>query len=113
MNIVYHNQDNIIAAYGVHDPRASSGAGEDITSAVSATAQVYETDRTTTVGGSLSMTYLAQLDGVANPHWYAILEDDHAAVTDEGGSYSAKVRIVASSDRVFEDWVDFTVRRRM
>lgn len=112
MNIAYLNNDNAIEVTDLYDPRAASGVGEYITTASSATAQVYEMDRTTTVGGSITLTYSALKANVEGHWWYGVLEEDHAAITSENTQYSCKVNITASSDRVFEDWVDFVVRRR-
>ena len=111
MAVAYLDNDNAIVVYDLRDVWASSGTGEDITSASSATAQVYATDRTTTVGGSITLTYYAARNGVAGTYWVGILEEDHAAIAAEG-AYTLKVSITASSDRVFVDWVDFEVIRR-
>lgn len=112
MNIAYLNNDCAIVVTDVYDPWASTGAGEYISTASSATAQVYEMDRTTTVGGSITLTYYTFRAGDAGHWWVGVLEEDHAAITSENTQYSCKVNITASSDRVFEDWVDFVVRRR-
>lgn len=112
MATAYLDNDCAIVVRDVYDPWASSGAGEYITTASSATGQVYATDRTTTVGGSISLSYYSARAGVAGHFWVGVLEEDHTAIATEG-AYTLKVSITASSDRVFSDWVDFnTVRRR-
>lgn len=111
MATAYLSNDSAIVVEGLHDPWASSGAGADITTASSATAQVYETDRTTTVGGSITLTNYTSRDGVTGNWWVGVLEEDHAAIVAEG-AYTVKVDITASSDRVFSAWVDFNVVRR-
>ena len=64
------------------------------------------------MGGVITLTNYSARNGVAGNYWVGVLEEDHAAIAAEG-SYTLKVLIVASSDRVFETWTDFTTRRRM
>ena len=113
--MLYLGNDNAIVVEDLKDPWASSGAGEWIITALSATGQLKdatgELGEGANIGSAITLTYYAQRDGVTGHFWVGVVEEDHAALV-AGNAVDVQVTITASSDRVYKTTQRHSVVRR-